>query len=1125
MKIKKLPFSAVLLAGTFMAAPLSAAYELTIADLGTSENIKWTEVTSAGDDTIKVDLGEGNVKYFHYEYIGNETGRTVYDTQQENLSGNVNADFVGSAAETPGGGLYNAENELGNITGDFINNTSAGQGGGLNSRDNAVVGNITGDFVGNKAQRYGGGIYNNVKSTIGDIRGNFVGNYVEGTNAAGGGLYSNKYDAGQTIKSISGNFIANHLEQLGATGGYAKGAGIDLFTSDVGSISGKFINNTINAAKTGYGSAINIGNSIVGSISGNFINNQTISQGFTGGAIYIYTNPTDEGEEEHPSIIKTISGDFINNGAISERDSKGKLGAIGGAIQNVATIKNIAADFKENFAYQEKGVSAASAGAIFNAGVIGDFDADGNYVSGGISGSFVGNHASHKQASATSGAIENRGKIGVITAKFTDNYAKGGILARGGAIFNSGAIKSIKNSIFEGNYVSGKDKQSSGGAIFNSGTIEEFSNVSFVDNSMKADSYNSLGGALASNGTIGKMEDVVFQNNSVSVDVEYARGGAIFIQGTVGSMKGLTFKGNYAKGGTFAMGGAIYNQRGLPDIVNSEFSGNYVEGLNDPDGKTAGGAIYSKKDLTIAAEDGTTSFKENYVKTGGKITGNDIYMAGTEDAAVNLNLKADNGTISFASGIDGKHYNINISGNGTVALDAAVKNADITNGSEVMSRSAGQIVTNVGNAEYLNGNNSLTVKSGEVNIAELNNDLHFTKLHMQGGALNIDKVGVDLAERKMGSVTADVYSNVGGEIDVKSVDVKTDGGAGTTVVGFTDSLIADKVVNKVTEAMGPVWAYDVNYNKENGNFEFTRGENTNPEVSAPIISAAATVAVLNDEIYSRVLSGPEVRRGDKLAISSQRALKNGWVKSFGSKDDVEFKNYEGADTKFYGLIGGLSTDRVDEGNGWSSIFSVYGAYAGGTQKFSNEKVTNNGGYLGIGANLYKENFYVATTLNAGMMRNRSRTRKIAGKETFNSYAGGIGAKAGCVYEAGDYEIEPGVYGSYTYVTAEDYETKSGAKVKFGSMNVMEAAPELKISRNFGNGVRGYVSSRYVWTFTEGSKVKANNFKLEEAELKDYAEYGIGIEKMSAESAGYLEITRRDGGREGWNAVAGFKKSF
>ncbi len=100
-------------------------------------------------------------------------------------------------------------------------------------------------------------------------------------------------------------------------------------------------------------------------------------------------------------------------------------------------------------------------------------------------------------------------------------------------------------------------------------------------------------------------------------------------------------------------------------------------------------------------------------------------------------------------------------------------------------------------------------------------------------------------------------------------------------------------------------------------------------------------------------------------------------------------------------------------------------------------------------------------------------------------------------------------------------------VKFGNAYNIELSPAIKLSKKFANNLSAYLTGRYVFNFSGQRKVTANDVKLPKIKLKDYAEYGIGIEKsyLKKEARFFLELIRRDGGRQGWNALAGISWNF
>ena len=177
----------------------------------TSPRIRWIAVgedQKDDADVVEVKLPNKETKYFKYTYTP-ESGRTVYNTPQGSLSGDVNADYVGSTS-TSSGNLFNS-GTVNNITGDFINN-NAGYGGAVYN-NTGTIDHITGDFIGNTSHGYAGAIYNST-GKINNITGNFIGNYVESTRETKGGAIYNTgtitLSSGEGTHFFSGNYTLDN---------------------------------------------------------------------------------------------------------------------------------------------------------------------------------------------------------------------------------------------------------------------------------------------------------------------------------------------------------------------------------------------------------------------------------------------------------------------------------------------------------------------------------------------------------------------------------------------------------------------------------------------------------------------------------------------------------------------------------------------------------------------------------------------------------------------------------------------------------------------------------------------------------------------------------------------------
>ncbi len=312
----------------------------------TSKNISWTAVSEDqkdAADVVAVQLPNDQTKYFKYTYT-RVPDRTIYNTPQNSLSGDVNADFIGSFNESNGGAIRNINTSIDNITGDFIGNSTGSDyghggaiyinngkvnnitgdfignslngnyanGGAIHNSFHSIIGNISGDFISNFSQHYGGAIYND-GSSIGKINSNFIGNYVynfdEHSSVYGGAIYN----VG-TIGDITGDFIGNYVS---SSGSYTYGGAVSNSDSGIiGNITGDFIGNITKR----YGAAIyNKDHSLIGNITGNFIGNKMAESSADGSGVAIYNDY---------SAIKNINGNFINNTSTNASGSWGLLFSI-----------------------------------------------------------------------------------------------------------------------------------------------------------------------------------------------------------------------------------------------------------------------------------------------------------------------------------------------------------------------------------------------------------------------------------------------------------------------------------------------------------------------------------------------------------------------------------------------------------------------------------------------------------------------------------------------------------------------------------------------------------------------------------------------------------------------------
>lgn len=699
---------------------------------------------------------------------------------------------------------------------------------------------------------------------------------------------------------------------------------------------------------------------------------------------------------------------------------------------------------------------------------------DKNSKIGTIRNSVFSNNVSEDKG----GAIHSEKNVtidAIYDSEFSSNQSK-----KGGAINNG---DSVKIDIISGTKFVNNKSTGSGGALFN----DKNANIGSIVNSEFTGNQAEDGGAIRNDGTIGKISADFSQNSST------VHGGAIYNdKGKITEITGNKFYAN----SSLDNGGAIYNKN-----IISKVSSNFVSNHSDK----KGGAIYNEKEINFYADAADNELLDEIRFSGNTIAGDlneAIYSKGT------LTFHADNG--------------------GVFSFDDYINN----DGGKLEFYSAD-------NAGTLNLYNNIKDdgKKGSIKFADnyAIDMINSTINAISSKTLTIDSVismnvDVDLKNAKMDNFIAKT-ANGTGSINIANMNILSQTFEPKTIISFidaeTNSVVVNSDISRI-QAENFMHYYDVSY--ADGNFTFSRKVRDTNKTSQElgITSIHSGIQLLNNSINTHVL-GRVVSPFEGLASGDEMQPKT-WAKAFGSKDSVELKHFDAIDAQFYGVIGGVDSKKFTYDNGISSVYGVYAAYMGSRQKYEDNKVSQDGGYLGLYANLRLLSLFSNFALNGGYIANTART--VYGDDKFDMYTTNISNKTGYDIAFGEYVLTPSIYASYMYINTEDYTSKAGAKISSASKNVLEITPEVKLAKDFGAGLDGYAKIAYTWNFYHGGKVTADDVLLPKLSVKPYVEYGIGVEKDWSEEewnpkniTSFAEINRHDGGREGWDANAGLKYQF
>ena len=973
--------------------------------------------------TNKGDAGDIDGSYTGLSYSAAKSpyGGAIYNNDNDSTGdvkiNNITGDFVGnSVADTdnsttaPGGGaIYNKRGQINEISGNFIGNSASkvstsdstsgivqAQGGAIGNT--GTINKISGNFAYNYAENItgssgrGGAVANINGGTISEIDGVFIGNTTKFT---GGAVYNG---ASSTINSVKGTFIGNTSEW--------NGGAIDSYSA-ISSIDGTFINNN---AIMGNGGAIHKTNSSSSGgtqtdISGTFIGNQS---DFGGGAVSLHFD-NEKYFNNNNDKKSTVSGTFIGN------NTSGSGGAV--SIHDDSDIGSISGDFIRNTASSQGGAIHVS---WSNVDVI-----DGNFYSNQVTDSNNGG-----------GAIKvgDRGTVGSIKGTFVNNSVTGSYMQRGGAILvlNESSVDLIEGT-FIGNNATDTDPRSYGDVYGGAVALSNYNtSISTINNSYFINNYTAAKGYKAKGGAIGIFSQG--DNNKIS------------------TVSNTLFAGNYAVSeSNKAEGGAIYiDEDGaeIGEIINSSFVDNYAKG-ND---ETAGGAIYTHSDLNITADNGTSLFSGN--KANDKSSA--VFMGADNGRMIDLNLKtANNGIITFDDGIDGKFYNLNLTGDGTgeIALNNLVENATALTIDNTTLRlgTKGNV-----NANNISGNGTIKV---DVTFAENNK--------IQTGVIN-------------------AADNLTGDYKVIANPVN-DGNA--NYVGASSVFLTapnDEATFDLARVIGSPYIWDIDKgNTDNGyswSLELVDYIGKNQTIVPEAIAGAGLHEAAIEQTRSVVRNVRTKVADNKIYCPDCGIMDYSWQGNAGHNAWVNVQGETATidkpvkmDADIWGVEAGF-----DVQNDVNNTLGVFASYRKGEYDLNGkaDKIRSNiGSEIDIDSYLaglyyrYDKNMnWLFATVYGGVQQADAKTDDGIAKFDTDGIEFGASIEAGHSYELSDNLIlEPSLGLYYTQVNFDDAKDNVGKEYSWKDIKHLEAELGAKLEKQI-DAAKVYVKPSVIQTVTSGDKV-------------------------------------------------------
>lgn len=679
------------------------------------------------------------------------------------------------------------------------------------------------------------------------------------------------------------------------------------------------------------------------------------------GTIYYLQNNTYTGNKAHyggglynSGIIHNIEKEvYANNSALGD----------GGAIYNneTAIIEAINGTFENNTAY--------SGGAIGNEGKIGS-----------INGSFIGNTAETAYGGAifngkndnVAGTDWNYGEISSIGGTFTKNSAKLG----GGAIYNDGTIKEIKDATFDQNTT-----EANGGALYNNKTIEALTNTTFTKNTASGN-----GGAIYNEGIIASTGKNTFSENSAT------QGGAVYNKGKFNISRYASFNNNSA-----TQGGAIYNDKDAT-VTSSELSNQTFKGNS---AKNVGGAIFNDGTMNLGGgsdkDRNSVTFDSNTaVNAGGAIFNNGTLNI-RKGVFTNNKAKsaggaiANNGTLSVESSsfTGNQAYNEVSAEDGTKTISGAggaIQNVSGT-GLTVKNSSFSNNKAGLGGGAIMNsGNATISQTSFKGNTAQIGGAIINGGTEDNQGVLNISESTFEANTAEYGgAVTNDTY----GKIEKLSADFSnnsaTVAGGAIHNLGTINTIGGSFTSNYTTGKEGTGGAISNGGTIETINSNFNRN-------SAYLGGAIANVGTINT-ISGKFINNTAKAGGGAIVTADAKNGETPVIANLKEIKDAEFTNNSTTDEQGVGgaILANQTTNKLTVN---SSKFSSNKADKGGA--------IGNAGLLDVANSTFTNN-----SAKEGGAIDNSGTMNISG----SSFSGNTAERGGAIVNYGTMNINSSTFSS------------------------------------------------------------------------------------------------------------------
>lgn len=252
-------------------------------------------------------------------------------------------------------------------------------------------------------------------------------------------------------------------------------------------------------------------------------------------------------------------------------------------------------------------------------------------------------------------------------------------------------------------------------------------------------------------------------------------------------------------------------------------------------------------------------------------------------------------------------------------------------------------------------------------------------------------------------------------------------------------------------------------------------------------------------------------------------LNNIWLNWQHLGDNAKLDDISALDSDFDMIMGGLAGGEAKMGNGISK-WGIYGGYIGGKQENKSLNIDEQGGFVGVYNGFDMGRFNLSTTINGGAIDNS--VQNDFGTDSYSNFW--VGGVINATYDISldeTFTIRPGIQIGYTWIKSKNYTSASADIIENENFNMFEASPEIRMLKHIGNGWLGSLNAKYTILAFDGGDTTVNTTHIDGAEIDNFFEYGLSLEKHISKTNISINIGRRDGARYGWIGGINIKHIF